>query len=269
MTETSDTYTHGHHESVLRSHIWRNAENSAAFLLSRLRSGDRLLDVGCGPGTISVDLARLVEPGEVTAIDVSEEVIERARSLAGSGAPTNLDFRVGNVYALDFADETFDVVYAHQVLQHLSDPVSALREIRRVLRDDGVLAVRDADYSSFIWYPADARLTKWMSLYHEVMARNGAEADAGRHLGHWVREAGFCETTLSSSNWTYTSDEERAWWGQLWADRIRESAFAAQAVSYGMASSDDLNEIADGFIDWSNNDEGLFVVVNVEVLARK
>src|SRR6188472_2086916 len=66
-----DTYTHGHHESVLRSHEWRTAENSAAYLLPHLQPGMDLLDVGCGPGTITLDLARLVAPGHVVGVDAA------------------------------------------------------------------------------------------------------------------------------------------------------------------------------------------------------
>ncbi|MGD0692902.1 MAG: methyltransferase domain-containing protein, partial [Acidimicrobiales bacterium] len=81
-----DRYTHGHHESVLRSHTWRTAQNSAGFLLPHLKSGDRLLDVGCGPGTITMDLADLVAPGPVVGIDRSPEVIGRAREAAEARA---------------------------------------------------------------------------------------------------------------------------------------------------------------------------------------
>src|SRR5665647_3878901 len=95
---TSDVYTHGHHESVLRSHSWRTAANSAAHLLPHLREGQRLLDVGCGPGTITVDLATHVAPGPVIGVDTSAEVLERARRHAAElGAPVS--FQVGDVYA--------------------------------------------------------------------------------------------------------------------------------------------------------------------------
>src|SRR5436190_6023772 len=117
---TDEIYTHGHHESVLRSHTWRTAENSAVYLLPELRPGQRLLDVGCGPGTITVDLARRVAPGEVVGIDAAPEVIEQTPAADG------VTFAVGDVYALDSADGSFDVVHAHQVLQHLTDPVRAL-----------------------------------------------------------------------------------------------------------------------------------------------
>jgi ubiquinone/menaquinone biosynthesis C-methylase UbiE len=269
VSESKDVYTHGYHESVLRSHTWRTAENSAGFLLPHLGRGARLLDVGCGPGTISADLARLLAPGLVTAIDISEEVIEKARTLQGDQSPENLEFRIDNVYELSFPDSSFDVVYAHQVLQHLSDPVAAIVEMRRVLREGGLLAVRDADFGAFTWFPADDRLTKWLAIYHELTMANGAQADAGRHLAHWVREAGFTSMTFTSSNWNYASEAERRWWGQLWADRVRHSDFATQALAYRLATKDELDDIAEGFIEWSKDEEGLFIVVNGEVLARR
>jgi len=179
---TADHYTHGHHESVLRSHRWRTAENSAGFLLPELFAGARVLDVGCGPGTISADLARRVAPGIVAGIDIASEVIETAQSLHADQVGENLQFSVDNVYDLSFGDESFDVVYAHQVLQHLSDPVSALVEMRRVLVNGGVLGVRDADYGGFVWSPEDPRLEAWMDLYQRVTRANGAQANAGRHL---------------------------------------------------------------------------------------
>src|SRR5674476_765909 len=108
---TTDVYTHGHHESVLRSHSWRTAANSAAHLLPHLREGQQLLDVGCGPGTITVDLAAHVAPGHVIGVDTSAEVLERARRHAAElGAPVS--FQLGDVYALDFPDASFDVVHA-------------------------------------------------------------------------------------------------------------------------------------------------------------
>ncbi|MDH3300657.1 MAG: class I SAM-dependent methyltransferase, partial [Acidimicrobiia bacterium] len=118
-----DTYTHGHHPSVLRSHTWRTVENSAAYLIPHLRPGVSVLDVGCGPGTITADLAERVAPGAVTGIDVAAVIIDQARR---DNQLDNLTFAVGDCYRLSFADDSFDIVHAHQVLQHLSDPVAAL-----------------------------------------------------------------------------------------------------------------------------------------------
>jgi len=264
-----DTYTHGHHESVLRSHSWRTAENSAAYLLGALESGQRLLDVGCGPGTITIDLASHVAPGSVVGIDATGEVIaaaEQTRRTAGTG---NVTFATGDVYALGFADASFDVVHAHQVLQHLRDPVAALGEMRRVLRPAGVLAARDSDYAAFAWAPADPRLSRWLELYHQVTAQNGAEADAGRRLLGWAQAAGFSDARASSSTWTFADPESRTWWGGLWADRVQLSSFADQAVAYGLADAHELGEIAAAWRQWALQPDGFFAVLHGEVLARR
>jgi ubiquinone/menaquinone biosynthesis C-methylase UbiE len=264
-----DTYTHGHHESVLRSHTWRTAENSAGYLLASLEPGQRLLDVGCGPGTITLDLARRVAPGEVLGIDQSADVIATASAAASEQGAANVTFAVDDVYALDLPDESFDVVHAHQVLQHLTDPVAALREIRRVLRPEGIVAVRDSDYAAFTWAPANPLLDRWLELYHQVTVRNRAEADAGRHLPAWVRRAGFRDLVVSSSTWTFADPERRTWWGELWADRSLMSSFAEQAVEYGFADRSELESIASAWREWAADPDAFDAVLHGEVLARR
>lgn len=265
----SDTkYTHGHHESVLRSHLWRTAENSAGFLLPYLRDDTTVLDVGCGPGNITADLARRMSAGSIIGIDQSGDVIARASLDFPIASHPNLSFRVGDVYHLDFPDASFDVVYVHQVLQHLGDPMAALREMSRVLKPSGILAARDADFGGFFWTPSDTVLDRWLALYHEVTLRNGAQADAGRVLKKWVRDTGFVDVVVSSSNWTYESDEEREWWGGLWADRVVQSDFARQAIDYELATLGELEEISTAFRRWARDRDGVFVVPSVEVIAR-
>ena len=261
-----DTYTHGHHESVLRSHTWRTVENSARYLIEHLAPGVDLLDIGCGPGTITAGLARRVAPGSVIGIDRAESVLAGARS-AGDGLD-NLSFAVGDVYDLDHPDNSFDVVHAHQVLQHLSDPVRALREMRRVCRADGVVAVRDADYAAFFWAPVDARLDAWLEIYRSVAHANDAEPDAGRFLLGWANAAGFSSVEASASVWCFASPEDRSWWGGLWADRVRHSELADQILAGGHASRGDLDDIADAFARWQVSADGWFAVPHGEVLAR-
>lgn len=260
-----DTYTHGHHPSVLRSHTWRTAENSAAHLLPLLRPGQSILDVGCGPGTVTADLAARVAPGVVVGIDRGADVV--ALAAEQHGAIPGLTFAVGDVYALEAEDGTYDVVHAHQVLQHLSDPVAALREMRRACRPDGVVAVRDSDYGAFTWAPADPVLDRWLAAYRAVARSNDAEPDAGRHLEGWALTAGFSSVAASASVWCFTDEADRAWWGGLWADRVVESELARQLLDRGLADADDLQTFADAFRRWAEAPDGWFTVPHGEVLA--
>lgn len=266
----ADVYTHGHHESVLRSHRWRTAENSAGYLLPALRSGMRLLDVGCGPGTITVNLARLLEPGRVVGVDTSADVIEVARSAAGESGLGNLTFEIGDAYALPFADSSFDVVHAHQVLQHLTDPVAALRELRRVARPGGLVAVRDSDYAGKIWHPASPGLDDWLDLYHQVTTANHAEADAGRRLLSWALAAGFDAEAVapSASVWCFATPQDRGWWSDLWSVRAVASDFATQALAYGLADRDRLEAISRAWKQWGAQPDGWLMIPHGELLAR-
>src|SRR4051794_34329443 len=262
----ADTYSHGHHESVLRSPRWRTAENSAGYLLPHLRAGQSLLDVGCGPGNITVDLAARVAPGTVVGIDAATDAI--AAATEANTTPEQVTFAVGDVYALDAPDATYDVVHAHQVLQHLSDPVAALREMRRVTRPGGLVAARDSDYASFAWAPDSPLLVRWLELYFQITTRNDAEANAGRYLLGWAQQAGFTDVTCSTSTWTFADAESRALWGGLWADRVVQSSFAEQAVEYGYADAADLAALSDAWRAWAEAPDAWFAVLHGEILAR-
>lgn len=260
-------YTHGHHRSVMCAHGVRTAADSAAYLLPHLRPGMRLLDVGSGPGTITADLAAAVAPGEVTAVESGEAAIELTRA--------TLDERgvrarcvVGDVHALPFPDGAFDVVHAHQVLQHVGDPVRALREMRRVCRPGGIVAARDADYAGFTWYPRLPALDRWLELYRRAARANGGQPDAGRHLPSWAHAAGLTGAEFSASTWCFADPETRRWWGGMWAERITESAIARQLIDAGWADAADLEAIAAAWRDWAADADGLLVIPHVELLHR-
>lgn len=142
-------YSPGHHGSVLASHCARTAANSCAYVLDRLREGDSVLDIGCGPGSITLDLAELVGPtGRVVGVDFAADAISAAQEAADLRGDVQTRFMIGDVFDLDLVPASFDVVHAHQVLQHLSDPVAGLQAMARSCRPGGIIAVRDADYGA-------------------------------------------------------------------------------------------------------------------------
>jgi SAM-dependent methyltransferase len=261
-------YTHGHHEAVLRSHTWRTAANSSGYLLAQLTPGARVLDIGCGPGTITADLAALVPQGSVTAVDHAPGVLERARETAARRGLENVAFETGDVHALGHPDDAFDVVHAHQVLQHVGDPVRALREMRRVCAPGGIVAARDADYGAMFWFPLVEGLGDWQELYRRVARANGGEPDAGRRLHAWARQSGLREVTASSSVWCFATAEDREWWSESWAERTLSSSFAASAVEGGHATRRQLRDAADAWREWGANADGWFAVPHGEILCR-
>lgn len=286
MPHPEASYTHGHHDAVLRSHSWRTAENSAAYLVPYLGRELSILDVGCGPGSITADLAQMVAPGRVVGIDPSDDVIARAQAGSaqrdGGMLPANLRFEVADLYDLRLGDEGvpgggFDVVHAHQVLQHLPDPAGALRAMARLAgseapgphrRPYGLVAARDANYAAMYWSPANELLDRWQEVIREVTSRNGGEPDAGRFLLQWAHAAGLDDVTYTSSTWTFTAPDDLAWWGDLWADRISISGLATQAQDYGIATADELTAIAQAWRRWATHPDAMFVVTHGEIVAR-
>lgn len=269
MTSASaHTYTHGHHEAVLRSHTWRTAANSCAYLLPSLKPNMTILDLGCGPGTITVDLATYVPQGHVTGLDSVAEVLDKARACAAERGVANIAFTTGDIHALPYPDASFDVTHAHQVLQHIADPVQALREMRRVTKPGGFVAVRDVDYRATTYYPDTEPMARWLDLYLRVARGNGGNPDAGRRLHAWAREAGLdpARTICTASCWCYHTPEERAWWGGLWADRSLHSNFATTAIKNGAATQEDLEKVSQTWREWAADEDGWITMVHGEIL---
>lgn len=259
----NERYSHSQQPVVLASYGTRTAEEAAAFLLSHLKPGMRILDLGCGPGSITLGLARYVAPAEAVGIDQSEVALAAARALAAEQRVGNVRFEQANVYELPFTDAAFDVVYGHQILQHLADPVTALVEAKRVLRPGGYLAVRDADYGTMTHHPPDPMLDDWLETYHRIARTNGGEPDAGRRLMEWVRAAGFEHIHPTASTWLFATPEERHGWAELWAGRRLQEP--ADNEVYG----EERDRIIEAFQRWAVEPNGWFAFIHGEVLARK
>ena len=261
-------YTHGHSAAVLSAHSRRGAADSAAYLLAHLRAGMDLLDVGCGPASITADLAERVAPGRVVALDAAADALEAARAtLSERGLSEQVEVTSGDVMALPFEDASFDIVHAHQVLQHLADPVGALAEMRRLTRPGGIVAVRDAVYSAMTWFPEPAGMEQWRSVYMATARANGGEPDAGSRLLSWARAAGFTDVTASAATWCYATPADRAWQSETWAQRCLTS-FGPRAVELGLADRADLETMAEAWRQWGGSEDAWFVVVHGEVIAR-
>ncbi len=261
----SSQYVHGHHASVLVGHSWRTVDNSARYLVPHIQADAHILDVGCGPGTLTADLAASCPRGIVIGIDSSVEVVHVA--LQTRPPASNLSFEVGDASSLRFLDATFDITHAHQMLQHVRDPILLLQEMARVTRLGGIIAARDSDYSAFTWAPEHDSLSRWLEIYRTIARCCGGEPDAGRYLATWAGSAGLHVISASTSQWVFETPEEVTWWGEMWAERVVQSNFATNAVKFGAATISELEDLHNGWLDWSNRENAQFIVHHHEVVA--
>jgi ubiquinone/menaquinone biosynthesis C-methylase UbiE len=253
------SYQHGHHAAVVASHAKRSAEVEAAFFLPHLRPGLRLLDIGCGPGSITVGLAKRVAPAAVIGMDPSASVIKSAEARLREDGSGNLAFETGNIYEPRFEEASFDAIFAHQVLQHLKEPIRALEQVRRLLTPGGVVGARDVDWGSTTFFPQTEGMRRFLELYYELAERNGGQANAGRFMRRWFREAGFETVTTTTSTESYASDAATLAWASTWAERALASNIAEKAIEYGLAKQSDLERMADGWLIWGRDPDATFL----------
>ncbi|KFY41825.1 hypothetical protein V494_02777 [Pseudogymnoascus sp. VKM F-4513 (FW-928)] len=267
MAQQPSVYTTDHATSVLQTHKWRTVANSAAYLIPYLKPGMTILDIGCGPGSISIDLARLTPDSHVTGIDVADPLAEARASAVALGV-NNVEFKVGDIHALDFPDDSFDVVHVHQVLQHISDPVKAIREMRRVAKPGGIVAARES--ASMEWFPESAGITAWRDITGKVSRAKGGNPHPGSGIHSWAREAGFerSQITCSTGSWCFSSNEERAYWGGSMAERALSSGFAKIAVDGGYATMEELKDISNAWLDFVDDDNAWFGLLHGEINVR-
>lgn len=230
-----------------RRMVRRSAEKQAAFFLPHLRPGMSLLDCGCGPGSITLGLAKRITPGTVVGVDFDPSEVERAQKLATEQGATNVQFETGNVYELPFADGTFDACFSNALLDHLSDPVAALREMQRVLKVEGVLGVRTADRDGYLFTPSHPLLVKFNEVGEQRKKDQAVSVRIGKNIRAMLREAGLVRTEASASYDCYGTVEETRGLAEAaaagllkeqasdswWTDRTEVEAAAAAFRAWG------------------------------------
>ncbi len=243
----------------------RSASRQAGFLLPYLRTGLRVLDCGCGPGTITVGLAEIVAPGQVEGIDLDPGQIDRARAHALERGVSNVSFQPATLYELPFPADSFDVVFANTVIQHLREPLRALREIRRVLVPGGVVGLRDEDSGATLIEPFRPDVQLWQALYLKVWTFNGGDPFIGRKHRRLLNEAGFVQTRTSSSAEAHDSAEVAS----ILVEHHRAPTFSSVVLEQGWSTSSELEAMYDGVLDWGNRDDTFLSLTYREAIGAK
>lgn len=262
-----ETYTHGYGEQIRDNLGRRIAAEEAAVLLPHLRPGMRLLDFGCGPGSITVGLAEAVAPGEVMGVDIEPRQVEAARALAAEHGAANARFEVASVYALPFPDASFDAAFARSVLEHLADPLAALCEVRRVLRPGGVIAVRDGDWGGRVVAPPSPLVEEGYALYARLWALNGGNPNRGREHRALLREAGFGRIAASAGVEVRGTPEETRAWAAVAGAQLTRPEFVEQVVALGWADRERFGQIAAAFQAWGENPDAFQAILLCQAVA--
>lgn len=250
--DQKEKYTHGQSKAAIRAFSGRTAASHAAFFIAHLHSGMSLLDCGCGPGSITIDLAALVAPGDVVGIDMAEMPLEEGRKNAKERGVSNLRFETANIYELPFPDNTFDAVFSHAVVEHLSNPLKALREQYRVLKPGGILGIRDADRAGELFWPENASLIKLLEMWSRVMQHNGADPFIGRRLRSLLREIGLKRIEASASYECHGTHEAVELTADV-ASSYFSGAFADQAVELGWMDHAEIETIKTAWKAWGTD----------------
>jgi SAM-dependent methyltransferase len=228
-----------------------------------------LLDIGCGPGSITAGLAMAVAPGRTVGVDTSKEALERARTDAADGGIKNLEYQIADAYDLPFPDGSFDAAHMHQVLQHLSDPERALLEAVRVLAPGGVIGITEVDWDTAIFWPRTSATDRFLEIYDEVAIRNGGDPDMGRRLRSMLEPLGLERMEIGALAWSFGDAAATAQWGDLWWSRIQESNIATVAVETGISTFEELSEVGSGLHEWGQAANAFFSITHGEALGWK
>lgn len=265
---TESTYTIGHKEGPLAYMRFRTAERSCAFFRHHIRSASRILDCGCGPGSITVGLAQWAPDGQTVGIDLGTDQLDGARALAGDLGVKNVAFRQGDICDLPFEDDSFDVVFSQTVLFHIPDPEKALAEFKRVLRPGGLVALRDAINASIIIWPDEPLVRERSRVVRRGAQRSGGNPDVGRELGTLLHSAGFDDVFFTLSFEQPERPEERAEYFSLVAGLL-EGNLATLAVSEGWSTAERLAQGAAQCRDLANVPGSIWALPFGQAIGRK
>ncbi|OAP56286.1 hypothetical protein AYL99_09465 [Fonsecaea erecta] len=265
------TYTQGHSPAVVASHAARTVENSAAFVLPHLRPHFTVVDLGCGPGTITRGFCAHVPDGSVVGIDAAAAVIDLARAGSSPDEYPNLSFRVGDITArLPWDDGSVDVVYTSQVLYHIPHPVRVIREARRILKPGGLLAMRETD--SLIYHPANPGTEAYRATMAKAVAPGAQGIGSGRRVHRWAQEAGFDRATMQvrAGATCHPAPDESRWWAGVQVGRLRgEIGHKWLHELQLVQSQDEIDAMVAGLTAWGDSPEAWYVALQGEVICWK
>lgn len=268
MTESRENYTMGYGAAATAIMAMRTAETHAGFFLPHLKPGMSLLDCGCGPGSVTLGLAEIVSPGNVVGTEIEPSQVALAKDKASKSNIQNVRFETADIYELPFDDASFDAVFISAVLGNLKTPLRGIREAFRVLRDGGVIGVKEFDHGGDIVYPSDKPLELYNDLYLRHRRDNGHDPESGRKVGAYLNQSGFERITMSASYEAYSDPTQLRGAAELNL-RLLIEGWGEAYLSRGWATREDIEAMTNGWRTFAGLPGAFFAVAWCEGVAYK
>ena len=268
-SERKERYTLGYSPQTIQQFQRRTAAKEAGFLLPHLSAGMRLLDCGCGPGSITVGLAETVAPGQVVGVDIEPDEYRLAWSQATKRIGANLRFAIADVYRLPFGGNVFDAAFLHNVLSHLRNPLDVLKGIYRLLRSGGVIGISHPDFSGSLISPSDPLLDRGHELYWRLVEHNGGNPAIGKHQRGLLHEAGFVRIEAVAKYSTIATQEAVRMRAEHGMRMFGESAITQQMIGLGWTDRPELERIIGAWRKWNEQPGAFMAHATVTALGWK
>ncbi len=255
--------------AVQESYAVREAGQVAAGILPYIKPGMKVLDAGCGPGTITFGLAELAAPGEAIGIDLEPSMIEQAYRLAQARTISNVSFEIASISKLPYEDGTFDAVFTSSVLEHLSDPLQAVHELFRVTKSGGICEVVSTDWGDPMISPPDESVSQFFELFERGFNQYGASLNRGRHLRIMMRQAGFEVIDFAAMFGNNATPEGvRVMIGRL-VEWINNVPLFQNAIDAGVIDEQGVKDMTTGMKQWAEMPDAFLAIARCEAIGRK
>lgn len=268
MSHDDENYVLGYGDGAMDWMRSRTVDAHGAFVLPYLEPGHSLLDCGCGPGSLTIGFAQYLSPGRVVGIDREPQQMAAAVAWAADHGVDNVQFETGDIYALPFADASFDAVFCSAVLGSVSRPAAVVGEMVRILKPGGTIAMKEFDHGGDIVYPQTPQLTRSIELYQRIRAEHGHEPRGGRKLRAWLLETG-CSVKHSHVFFDqHTADTDLPDYVDR-NNRLVDEVLAARYIELGWATPAEIDDQARDWERFSRDPASLYASAWVEAVGRK
>ena len=269
LTSSTPDYTMGFSEEMLESLRRFTAESNAAYLLPYLGPGLCVLDLGCGPGTISVGLAKAVAPGEMHGVDMEQSQVELAGLVAESQGLNNAFFQIADAVDMPFEDGFFDVAHCHNVLMHIPDTAAVLAEIKRVLKPGGIIGCREMIVDSSYTHPDFGVIRRAWDMFGDLIVADDGHPQMGKDLKNHIVESGFENIRVTGSFDIYSTPSDIAFIYEFANKWFLSPEIMEAAIKYGATTRELCDAIRVAYARWKDHPGALCALSFGEVVAKK